>query len=1449
MKTGRKVLSLLLVLILAVSLMSGAFTVSAAEGPFEADTALQYGREYVIVAESEGKYFALSKAESGFGAEEVTVEDGQIADAPESAIWVAASGSSMESLADPGNFIYAGSGGFMTYTSGRTVEYDAETQTIALHGAKYYLTFDGAAFGQGDQADAATILIFGRGEAAEPERVITLADIPVPETVKRDAVKNSDGSVTLAFTSDVHNDGEHLNLKTWLEAAEADFGYIDAMGFCGDMGSAYASKPVDYWPVVDVVFDYMDSQLEAGKIGTAIYTTGNHEWFPTAGGDFGHEFDNPAYTNMDRFMVVGEGMETDAYIIYCFGAGESAMSTSGYMKVLDTEIAIFAEWLKTAPTDKPIFVLSHYPLHDWSSRGDKRLLDNTVQIIDMLNEHPNIVFLWGHNHSNFDDNYYRPKFPGDEIKIDADGNTKTINFTYAAAGATADIEYTGPEAGSAATINKGLVVTIAADGALDFTYYTIDGQQIDLESPWFVRFRGGYGNYETLDTQYVEDGKTAEAMEAPEVEGYKFAGWYTYENGFEVPFSFDEPITRNILVTAKYRIDTGLDDNYVYLTVQMGDRIVTGKSGTPILMYPVPYEDGMTGIKAFQTMQDAEFDGETTVGSGGYGYLTDIWDCNPENGAWMMSPLAKNCYVSASDPVDAGHSYYVLTYADQEDYASASYLRPFATEVEAGETASFTGGYWTFSTSTYKYTDNPIAGDVYCGASLDALKDTGVDAVDGAFELSFDEAGTYYVAVKAEGIGLAATKVTVTAAAEPAEPEEPEEPAKPDFPKPDSIVKEAKKNEDGSINLAFTSDVHYDGKNLNLKTWLEAAEADFGYFDSMGFCGDMASAYVSTAEQFWTYTGEIMDYMDGQIAEGKVGDAVYTHGNHEWFPYAGGNYYDEYANYPAAARLLQVGEAVRTEDYIIYCFGGGEIAKTFKYDYAEEDIAELAAYLETAPKDIPIFLLTHFPLHAWNVTDPTSGRTESRYVPHAKELIEVLNQYDNIIVLWGHNHSNFDDWYYTPEFPGAVIPINPEGDTMQLNFTYLSAGCTADAEYTGPEAGSASCMNKGLVVTIGADGSLTYTYYTLDGKTMGVQAPWMVRFRDGKNYKVFETQIIEDGGFATLPDVPDMPEYAFTGWYYYEKGHEHPFDENTPITRNLLVTAGARYDTGKSTDYVYLTVELGDGIAVGKSGTPILMYPVPYEAGMTGIQAFQALQDAEFDGETTVASGGRGYLVDVWGKNPSTGMWMLATDSRNSYVSASATVTPGNCYYVYAYDEGDARLAAGYLKPFITEADAGKAIDFTGAWWVYEGTPSGASVTPIAGDVYCGKSLDALKDTGVDAVDGAFQLSFQEGGTWYVAVKAEGMGLAATVVTVKGAEAPAEPEQPAEPEVPAEPEQPAEPEETEGTFYMVVAGDTLWRIAQKYYGTGFKWDVIYAANKGIIKNPKMIYVGQVLLIP
>ena len=59
-----------------------------------------------------------------------------------------------------------------------------------------------------------------------------------------------------------------------------------------------------------------------------------------------------------------------------------------------------------------------------------------------------------------------------------------------------------------------------------------------------------------------------------------------------------------------------------------------------------------------------------------------------------------------------------------------------------------------------------------------------------------------------------------------------------------------------------------------------------------------------------------------------------------------------------------------------------------------------------------------------------------------------------------------------------------------------------------------------------------------------------------------------------------------------------------------------------------------------------------------------------------------------------------------------------------------------------------------------------------------------------------------------------------------------------------------EPEpEPETVTYVVVRGDTLWRIAARYLGSGYKWKLLYDANKDIISNPNLIYVGQTLMIP
>ena len=49
--------------------------------------------------------------------------------------------------------------------------------------------------------------------------------------------------------------------------------------------------------------------------------------------------------------------------------------------------------------------------------------------------------------------------------------------------------------------------------------------------------------------------------------------------------------------------------------------------------------------------------------------------------------------------------------------------------------------------------------------------------------------------------------------------------------------------------------------------------------------------------------------------------------------------------------------------------------------------------------------------------------------------------------------------------------------------------------------------------------------------------------------------------------------------------------------------------------------------------------------------------------------------------------------------------------------------------------------------------------------------------------------------------------------------------------------------------HVVHTGDSLWRIAQKYYGRGSLWKQIYEANKAEIKNKDMLEPGTVLKIP
>ncbi len=55
--------------------------------------------------------------------------------------------------------------------------------------------------------------------------------------------------------------------------------------------------------------------------------------------------------------------------------------------------------------------------------------------------------------------------------------------------------------------------------------------------------------------------------------------------------------------------------------------------------------------------------------------------------------------------------------------------------------------------------------------------------------------------------------------------------------------------------------------------------------------------------------------------------------------------------------------------------------------------------------------------------------------------------------------------------------------------------------------------------------------------------------------------------------------------------------------------------------------------------------------------------------------------------------------------------------------------------------------------------------------------------------------------------------------------------------------------EPESQWHTVVGGDTLSKIAKKFYGDANKYPAIFEANRPMLSHPDKIYPGQMLRIP
>ena len=209
---------------------------------------------------------------------------------------------------------------------------------------------------------------------------------------------------TLVFTSDLH--AATTNLTTY-------FSSLKSSGKAGVEYVAFGGDYADSW--TPSIFSAIGTAIHAQYSGAVIvYTMGNHEYI---GGS------EAAFTSTTGYTRTGEKVSTADYAIYALGApGTTQEFTS-------SDIYALTSYLQGVGTSKPVFIVSHFPIHTYGSRTTA----NAASMIAALNDYPNAIFVWGHNHSQGDTNYGTIRLAGSTIQYSSSGSA-TINFTYANAG-------------------------------------------------------------------------------------------------------------------------------------------------------------------------------------------------------------------------------------------------------------------------------------------------------------------------------------------------------------------------------------------------------------------------------------------------------------------------------------------------------------------------------------------------------------------------------------------------------------------------------------------------------------------------------------------------------------------------------------------------------------------------------------------------------------------------------------------------------------------------------------------------------------------------------------------------------------------------------------------------------------------------------------------------------
>ena len=332
-------------------------------------------------------------------------------------------------------------------------------------------------------AGAAAIGLFGGCAAAQASAAGESGNPSAEERASRSV---------LAFASDQH--AETAGFEAWLRDQQTVYGEeLAFLSYGGDI----CDKNWD-----PAVFDGFKAVLDTLMPGRYGVTTGNQENKAGAPGAAGWDSLGPG------FARIGEVLATGDYIVYHFGAAQEAMVFP------EQDIRALSEYLDRAPKNIPIFVVSHFPLHlsipytGHDIPGGYRQTQGNGSLIETLNRHPNVIFLWGHNHTFFDPRYGTIRPAGSKFTYEYADVTKKaqIGFTYANLGSFCR----GETYGAIAEVER-------AGGTVTVKLYYVD-TTVPME------------NKERAVITFSEDGTVTADVTLSEstnyVDMYYLAGWY-----------------------------------------------------------------------------------------------------------------------------------------------------------------------------------------------------------------------------------------------------------------------------------------------------------------------------------------------------------------------------------------------------------------------------------------------------------------------------------------------------------------------------------------------------------------------------------------------------------------------------------------------------------------------------------------------------------------------------------------------------------------------------------------------------------------------------------------------------------------------------------------------------------------------------------------------------------